>query len=155
METLGRDDDLVAVLRGQLHIEALLARVLTSKYPDSAELLDYVGFFDKIRLARRANLITGEMRTALQALGNLRNSFAHLPVKDRITEEDEADFLASLPPTVRDAAKDFIVRGREAHPRTATGQQTRTAIGLLYIFITTDSPGAIDARVRAEAADPQ
>lgn len=36
IETLGRDDDLVAVLRGQLHIEALLARVLTSKYPDTA-----------------------------------------------------------------------------------------------------------------------
>ena len=45
IETLSRDDDLVAVLRGQLHIEALLSKVLASKYSESStDLLDYVGY---------------------------------------------------------------------------------------------------------------
>jgi hypothetical protein len=106
IKTLRRDDDLVAVLRGQLHIEALLSKVLLTKYPGAIELLDHVGYFDKIRLARKANLINAEMRRALHALGELRNSFAHLPVKHMITKEDEETFLAEMPETVREGRKD-------------------------------------------------
>lgn len=49
VETLAQDDDLVAILRGQLHIEAMLGARIASEYPQgSGDLLDYIGYFDKI-----------------------------------------------------------------------------------------------------------
>jgi hypothetical protein len=45
------------------------------------------------------------MRKRLQALGSLRNSFTHPPLKTVLTDADEAGFLAALPPLFHENLK--------------------------------------------------
>jgi hypothetical protein len=88
-----------------------------------------------VRHARRLGLIERDMARALNALGELRNSFAHLPVKHSITDDDEAKFLKALPDRLREEVPKYTVRGRNAIPPSTIGQQTRTGMAFLYTFL--------------------
>ncbi len=91
--TLAHDDDLISVLRGHLLIETRLGELLAKRFPQSGEVLEELGFAEKCRLDRRQGIIDRDLTRALTALGHLRDSFAHLPVKAELTDEDETEFL--------------------------------------------------------------
>lgn len=75
--TLHDDTDLVAVLRCHLYVEAMLTEIITIKYAGAAAIVRWLDFMRKVKVARENGLIDGHERTALQALGNVRDSFAH------------------------------------------------------------------------------
>jgi hypothetical protein len=92
-QDLQHDDDALSIIRGHLHLEVMLGELLAVRFPGAEHWLEFVQFADKVKLARREELINKEYARALTTIGNLRNSFAHPPIKRQLTEIDKAEFL--------------------------------------------------------------
>jgi len=76
-DDLAREDDLGLVVKAHLHIEHQLAEFIAS-FMDSSENCDWsrVGYAAKLELALGLGL-PRHLRKPLEAVGKLRNSFAH------------------------------------------------------------------------------
>lgn len=128
---LGYDSDIVAVLRGHLYIEAVLTELITMKYAGAETLVRWLDFRRKILVGRDSGLIEGVDRTALQALGELRDSFAHLPMKDRLTSADDEAMRKSI--TGHLAERYDIYRAmQKQHATPDPGSEVRAAMLTLY-----------------------
>lgn len=68
-ETISHDEDLVAVLRGHLHIEVIIGDLLALRYPTSTELFEEMSCATKSRLLRRLGMITREHAKAAAGFG--------------------------------------------------------------------------------------
>lgn len=119
---LREDDDLVAVLRGHLVVEAMLGTVIAMLYPNCGVLLDEMGYGEKVRIARRQGCIDKDRQRALQTLGEIRNSFAHLPIKTALTAEDGEKMLHAMGDGFRG----------HMGSAPAPGRVVRAAIGVIY-----------------------
>lgn len=129
--SLEHDSDLIAVLRGHLYIEAALTRLIAAQYPGSDDLVMELSYMHKIRLARRRNLIDKAFATALQTLGNVRDSFAHLPIKLALTpEDDEAMKVAVLNSVFLNRGYERFIEGEHG-----AGKPTRSAIMAIYVIL--------------------
>lgn len=76
-EAIDHDDDLIAVLRGHIHVERRLNTLLMAEIPKSGPLLSRLSFFDRVKAARDGGLLSSEATRALLWLNDLRNRFAH------------------------------------------------------------------------------
>ena len=74
---LAKEDDLGMVLRGHLHVEHQLKEFISLFLPFSERCnWQKLGYAQKIELALSCGL-PADMRTPLEKIGSLRNSFAH------------------------------------------------------------------------------
>jgi hypothetical protein len=90
------NDDLGAVLRLQLFIERNLERLLILHHPESiGPFFEELSFMQKARIARAYDLIQKADVTALQAVAELRNEFAH-DLDRKLNESDSARMMAAL-----------------------------------------------------------
>jgi len=64
-------DDLSAVLRVHIHIEALLDRLILARVGDAIVLLDELTFSKKIRIAKKLELIDTQTRNSLEKFNAL------------------------------------------------------------------------------------
>jgi hypothetical protein len=134
--TLVDDADLVAVLRGHLYIEAMLTEIIATKYAGAAPVVRWLDFWRKVRIARENKLIESEDAAALQVLGNVRDSFAHLPIKvDMTAADDDAMHKTMKSQPLLERYETFS--GMMIPPEsTRPGRKVRAAIGALYDVMT-------------------
>ncbi len=76
-EIIDDDEDLIAVLRGQIYVERRLNRLLSSLIPNRDVLTSRYSYNERVKAAADAGLISAEAKRALHWLGKLRNRFAH------------------------------------------------------------------------------
>jgi hypothetical protein len=88
------DEDLIAVLRGHLYVEADVTDLLVGLFPGSSELLDDLTYFQKVRRLKKSMELPPGVAATLEALGTLRNSFAHN--LDRVLREDDDQRFFSI-----------------------------------------------------------
>jgi hypothetical protein len=130
------EDDQTAILRGQLYVELELADVIAKRFPRFSEIAVHVEFARKAAIARDDGIITPGFCVALQALGRLRNSFAHPPMKRSLTTDDEVRFIKQLPRDLHATVNAVISTSESFAPM---GRPTRIAIGfLLQVLQTTN-----------------
>jgi hypothetical protein len=127
---LNDDTDLVAVLRGQLYVEAVLAEIVATKYvgPCPVERLTYM---NKVVIARDNRLIESRDRTMLQELGHIRDSFAHLPIKTALTSADDASIVKAIPNLLNTRFYAFIAPLMN-QDQSMPGVMVRS--GILYLY---------------------
>lgn len=133
LTALNHDDDLVAVLRGHLYVEAILTEIIGTKYNGAVPVLHWLDLHRKLQIARAEDLIESLDRTALQALGGIRDSFAHLPVKGALTADDDAAIAKALPDLLNSRFYAFISPLMDKD-RSRTGLIVRS--GILYLYHT-------------------
>ena len=136
--TINHDSDMVAVLRGHLYVEATLTALIGSKYKTGASLLNWLDFWKKATVARNDGLIESQDKAALQALGNIRDSFAHLPIKMDLTTEDDDTIYKTMKGKLlsqRYQAFNDVMLG-EPPDSTKPGRKVRAAIGALFDVLT-------------------
>jgi hypothetical protein len=132
-ESLVHDEGLIAVLRGHLYVEVLLHDVLRARLGSNTDaIIKGLDFFAKYALARRLLLITKQHARELQALGELRNSFAHTFDRMLTVEDDEKMFKA-----VDDGSKQMIRDYFAKHPdEKVIGGITKLAILMINADIS-------------------
>jgi hypothetical protein len=87
-DAIDHDDDLIAVIRGQIYVEHKLNTLLLMVTPGVDPYLLKLSFAQKIDIARTSGLIGPELKRAMMWLAELRNRFAHRPTA--ISVEDAA-----------------------------------------------------------------
>lgn len=126
--SLVTDDDMIAVLRGHLYVEADVIDLLEGLFPGADTLIDDLTYEQKVRRLRKAMDLPPDLATLLKALGELRNSFAH--TLDRaLTEADDQRFFDALSSYFKPGVDDLIRKG--AFP-DRPGGRVRAAILVLH-----------------------
>jgi hypothetical protein len=146
LDAMYHDSDLIAVLRGHLYTEAMLTKLVATKYPGSEPVLQELSYDSKVRLAWRQRIITSQQNKALKTLGEIRNSFAHMPIKSALTEEDAVEFIKTTDSNLRghvEAVQDKI----ESTP----GNRARSAIVAIFNSL---GYSVLKAAVEADSATP-
>jgi hypothetical protein len=103
------DDDLVAVLRGHLYIEAELNDLLRAFVPGCDEMLNELDFMQKAKVARRMRLFGKPTMRSLQAIAEIRNEFAHELRRD-LTAADDARMYDAVHPHNKLFIDDYFQR---------------------------------------------
>lgn len=129
-KALDSDEDLVAVLRMQLYIENNLERILLAYVPKAEHLLSELGYFKKIKVARKYDLIFRDDVTALEQVASLRNKFAHGMEKLRLTKQDDIAMVNAMKGTLRDLfmSHSTSIHGYFGGVQGVDGIPTRTAL---------------------------
>lgn len=117
---LASTEELVAVLRGHLHLEILLGELLLLRFPGGDAWLHFVQFSDTVRLARREGLIPSDYARSLRQVGELRNTFAHPPIKTVLSDEDATKFVRAFP----DVFEKHILQTMHSHREASKTQET-------------------------------
>ncbi|GMQ99859.1 MAG: hypothetical protein BMS9Abin18_0687 [Zetaproteobacteria bacterium] len=84
-DTLRHDDDLVAVVRGHLHVEMQVNRLIEGLLPYPEEIESRLGWPQRVELSLALGL-RAQYGPPLKKLGSIRNRFAHRP---DVTLEDK------------------------------------------------------------------
>jgi hypothetical protein len=102
VKVLTKEDDLGRVIRAHIYIEHELRDFIffAAPNPEFVKRFDGVEFSEKVHLALLLGL-NRDLRSALSAMGNLRNKFAHA-LDMKIKEEEVKSLIATLPPVHRD-----------------------------------------------------
>jgi len=139
--SMASDEDLVAVLRGHLFVEADVTGLLEQLFPGAGELIDDLTYEQKIRRLKKAMVLPSDVATLLKALGELRNIFAH-DLDRSLTEADDTRFFAALGEQFKPGVLDLIRRG--AFP-DGPGARVRAAIIVLHTGLCAMRLGSKDA----------
>jgi|GEM_PF-7091246 len=126
------DEDLVAVLRGHLYIEADVNELLAHHFPASQALIDDLSYEQKIRRLRKSMELPRDVATLMKALGELRNAFAH-NLERSLTAEDDSRFFDSLDPYFKPGVDSMIAKG--AFPK-AEGARVRACVLVLHTALS-------------------
>ena len=129
LEALLADDDLIAVLRGHLYIETELNKLLEKIVPGCNEMLNELDFMQKAKVAKRMRLYGKPTMRSLQALGELRNDFAH-ELGRKITADDDAKIYGALHPHNKLFIDDYL---KGAPEEDVPGVRTRLGIARLHV----------------------
>lgn len=140
-DSIASDEDLIAVLRGHLFVEADVTGLLEQLFPGASELIDDLTYEQKIRRLKKAAAVPSDVATLLKALGELRNAFAH-DLDKSLTEAEDARFFAALNEQFRPGILDLIRRG--AFP-DRPGARVRGAIIVLHTGLCAMRLGSMDA----------
>jgi hypothetical protein len=106
-----------------------------------------VGFAGKIRHARRIGLINKPMANCLMVLAQIRNSFAHLPIKDTLTNDDDEELREAVAKLA--FARDFEIN----HGDSRSGMETRRSIVMVFMALFFQH-NDLKLRVRPNANGP-
>lgn len=128
LQTVSHEEDLVAVLRGHLMVDVQLNELLSERV-GGIEVLSFVSFQDKVTLTKRQQLVAREYRRLLLAVNDLRNSFAHLPIKKSLTGDDAAELYKAVPAEARDVITAYH------GPDATAGQQVRAILGFAFSWL--------------------
>jgi hypothetical protein len=99
-KALTGEDDLGVIIRAHIYIEAELEHCLNRLLKDSQHLGNDLEFEMKVRLAFALGL-RNDLKSPLNALGKLRNKFAH-QVGTTLTKDAADNFYATLAKKERD-----------------------------------------------------
>jgi hypothetical protein len=146
-DAIASDDDLVAVLRGHLYVEADVMDILGSLSPDDSASLDDVVYAKKVaRLKKKMPDLPPGVVATLEALGSLRNAFAH-DLERALTHDDDERFFALLADDFKPSVLELIRRG--AFPQTH-GAMVRASIIVLHTGLSALRLGLPGANAPAE-----
>ncbi len=134
LQTVSHEEDLVAVLRGHLMVDVQLNDLLAQRLGGS-DVLAFVAFQDKVTLTKRHELVPKDFRKLLLAVNDLRNSFAHPPIKKTLTDDDVAALYKAVPTDFRNVL--FEYHGADARP----GDKVRAILGFTFSWLH----GQVDA----------
>ena len=147
---LSAEDDLGKIIRASIYIEHELQDFIFIAAPCPDQLrFDYMEFSEKVHLALVLGL-NAELKMALNAIGNLRNKFAHR-LDMKIEEDKVKNMIASLVPSAKQRFQGFL---KGTLPRLNT--QALVGDGVSYfnlqsrlmIFYVTVFAGVADERRR-------
>jgi hypothetical protein len=127
-----KKEDLIAVLRAHLYLEIGLSSLLLANNP-KASLNQRDGFDAKLKQVEAGGLLdAGEIAT-FRAINNLRNRFAHLPIKHDVDADDIYRLEAALPLKFSNAVADYPAKNiyREHGLETPSG---KVRIILIMLF---------------------
>lgn len=106
------EDDLGLVLRSQILIEKILEDIILKLSINSQFFKDLSPRYEKkIILVLMLGGLTEDYRKPLEALGRIRNGFAHDPQR-KLTQKDVGDFLGSFTGRVGDALQKLLKENR-------------------------------------------
>lgn len=109
------DNDLVAVMRGHLYVEAAVNRLIDAMLPFPQELSDSrLGWPQRVDLALALGL-KAQYGGPLKKIGQIRNKFAHCPDAS-LDDEDVSGLYASLDAEDRDIVLESFRRTRSQAP---------------------------------------
>jgi len=124
------DEPLIAVLRGQMFIEAAVEDLIGIAVKNADYLLAEMDFYSKVRAAKSMGMLYRRDETALQAVAKLRNEFAHDIQRRTLTEEDDKAMVVALKGEYREAYDRIVERlGRESARPIAGSQLVADHVG--------------------------
>jgi hypothetical protein len=119
------EDTLGAVLKGHIHIEHELEEFLIFAAPAPAHVkISSMEFSEKVQLALVLGL-NDKLKPSLNALGKIRNKYAHT-LDFTLGEEEIAHLIATLPPLAK--------QGFQNHLRAMSLPEARSLLGKARSF---------------------
>jgi hypothetical protein len=127
------EDELGVIIRAHIFIEAELDKCLKARLKNVDALGDGLEYQMKVRIALAAGL-RANLQQPLNALGKLRNKFAHR-LGMTLTKEDADNFYATFSKEERDSVERSLKRiGREVSSHKDDHPKSRMVIYVLALW---------------------